>query len=424
MPSRFLPLPSSSLIPNEDLKRKYLKATSLYSSVITCIQLAERLKGYYDQYYNFTIKILSNDPAYNDIHSWMLTLIPVGAQKAIVAKTKSRTQPWEFDDDDDDENETRVKPGVSFLNDDTRQHTVLIGGHKVKVKVYKGENEYDGRRTIADPDAVIFTCRNKDAANAVVDEVRRIQQERTAVKRKSRLHTLDGSGGWGFATDTPPRTLGSVTLAKGQKERIVTDVQTFLDSERDYLRRGIPWHRGYLFHGAAGVGKTSLSRALASDLGLDIWYVSLGDISNDANLTSILSQVSARSILLLEDIDVFSASHDRIAEKGALSLSGLLNGLDGIITPHGLITIMTSNRVEELDPALLRPGRIDLVEEIGFPDDEQLGRMFKTFYGIGGGEMRAAGRSSAALMEIMKQHMNDPDGAVNELRYGDFSIPR
>lgn len=71
-----------------------------------------------------------------------------------------------------------------------------------------------------------------------------------------------------------------------------------------YADRGIPFRRGYLLHGVPGSGKTSLIHALAGELMLDIYVVSLSaSWINDATLTSLMGRVPARCILLLEDLD-------------------------------------------------------------------------------------------------------------------------
>jgi chaperone BCS1 len=182
------------------------------------------------------------------------------------------------------------------------------------------------------------------------------------------------------------------------------------------------WHRGYLLYGPPGTGKTSIAWALAHHFALDLWYMPLADIEKDQELIRLVSNVKPRSMLLLEDIDVFHAAKVREDDNG-VSMSGLLNSLDGVATPHGLITVMTTNDRSMLDDALVRPGRIDRTEEIGLLDDDQGMRLLQLFYpALKEHEARRVGRACAGrapsdVLEVCKRHLDDPTTALRELSY-------
>jgi chaperone BCS1 len=63
-----------------------------------------------------------------------------------------------------------------------------------------------------------------------------------------------------------------------------------------------------------------------------------------------------------------------------VTFSGLLNALDGVASSEGRIIFMTTNHIEALDPALIRPGRVDLREYVGDATPSQIRKMFKRFY--------------------------------------------
>jgi chaperone BCS1 len=103
----------------------------------------------------------------------------------------------------------------------------------------------------------------------------------------------------------------------------------------------------------------------------------------DDRLNHLLSNVPERSIMLLEDIDAAFAKRKQTDNQGYQSMitfSGLLNALDGVASAEERIVFMTTNHIENLDPALVRPGRIDMKEFLGNATESQIRRMFLRFY--------------------------------------------
>ena len=149
---------------------------------------------------------------------------------------------------------------------------------------------------------------------------------------------------------------------------------------------GIPYRRGYLLHGAPGSGKSSFITALAGALDQGICLLNLSERGlTDSKLTHLLAHLPDASLLLLEDID--AAFHGRSApasEDGfvpGVTFSGLLNALDGVASAESRVVFMTTNHVERLDPALIRPGRVDLALELGDADGHQVRELLRRFYG-------------------------------------------
>lgn len=141
----------------------------------------------------------------------------------------------------------------------------------------------------------------------------------------------------------------------------------------------------------------------------------------------LVSNVQPGSILLIEDIDVVQSTHNRDHEQAperdarrSVSLSGLLNALDGIGTPHGLITMMTTNHIDDLDPALIREGRVDLQELIGPLTNEQVSGLWEMTYNMVPGHLPpitdAANLTTSQIVGILKKNLEDPDGAYTAVR--------
>ncbi|EOB00197.1 Mitochondrial chaperone BCS1, partial [Anas platyrhynchos] len=231
------------------------------------------------------------------------------------------------------------------------------------------------------------------------------------------------------------RPLSSVVLEEGVSERLVQDVKEFIDNPKWYSERGkrIPYRRGYLLYGPPGCGKSSFITALAGELQYSICLLSLSDRSlSDDRLNHLLSVAPQQSIILLEDVDAAFVSRDLAAENpamyqgmGRLTFSGLLNALDGVASTEARIVFMTTNYVDRLDPALVRPGRVDLKQYVGHCSPRQLARMFLRFYpqqppaAAERFAQRALGvceqLSAAQVQGHFMLYKEDPEGAVENV---------
>ncbi|KAF9265548.1 mitochondrial chaperone BCS1 [Marasmius fiardii PR-910] len=199
------------------------------------------------------------------------------------------------------------------------------------------------------------------------------------------IHTAWGTDWRPFGQPRRKRPLSSVVLDKGVGEKIEGDVRTFLDRRKWYAERGIPYRRGYLLHGPPGSGKSSFIQALAGSLNYDICLLNLSERGlGDDKLNHLLSNVPERSFVLIEDVDAAFNKRVQTSEDGyqsAITFSGFLNALDGVASGEERIIFLTTNHPERLDPALVRPGRVDTMEYIGDTTPDQAYTLFERFYG-------------------------------------------
>lgn len=172
------------------------------------------------------------------------------------------------------------------------------------------------------------------------------------------------------------RPLRTVVLPEGVAEEALADMQEFRAAHDWYRDLGIPWHKGYLLHGLPGTGKTSLAAALAGELGMDLYLLNLsGTGMNDESLQRLMSDVRTGCMVILEDVDCTIPDREAAVSNSRITLSGLLNCLDGIMSREGCIIVMTTNHRESLDAALIRPGRVDYEVEFGYATAGQIMRL-------------------------------------------------
>ena len=183
-------------------------------------------------------------------------------------------------------------------------------------------------------------------------------------------------GNWIGGAILPSGGLDSLALSDETKRRFRDNIEFYLNSESEYRRLGLAWKITWMLHGLPGSGKTAVIRAIAVEYKLNVCILDLISLSNKA-LTKLIGSVPKGSLLLIEDCDGIAATANREdtqtthIDDGAVSLSGLLNTLDGISPLDGVMVFMTTNYIDKIDGAILRDARTDHVIELPLimPDD-------------------------------------------------------
>ena len=218
----------------------------------------------------------------------------------------------------------------------------------------------------------------------VVDQLVRkaLQDQRESQKKPGFLNMYKYNFEYEYwkAYDIRQRMQQSIVMPGQMVQLLLDDAAKFFASKQHYLDHQLPHRRGYLFYGAPGNGKTSMVQVLASHLKLDICLVCPSKFPDDDALCAAIHN-SPPGILLLEDIDA-ALDKKRLPgdDQPGVSLSGLLNMLDGVNAQQGRLVIMTTNNSDMLDWALTRPGRCDLKVKFDLPDTFQITRLAKQFY--------------------------------------------
>ncbi|KFK26001.1 hypothetical protein AALP_AA8G190000 [Arabis alpina] len=201
-----------------------------------------------------------------------------------------------------------------------------------------------------------------------------IESKAKVIKNERRilmLHSLNNSR-WESVILEHPSTFETMAMEDELKREVKADLDRFIRRKEFYKRVGKAWKRGYLLYGPPGTGKSSLVAAMANYLKFDVYDLQLASVMRDSDLRRLLLATRNRSILVIEDIDCAVELPNRVGQsvegknrgesQGPLTLSGLLNFIDGLWSSCGdeRIIIFTTNHKDRLDPALLRPGRMDM----------------------------------------------------------------
>lgn len=208
----------------------------------------------------------------------------------------------------------------------------------------------------------------------ILEKAKSVKQGTKALK----IFTMDYQNMYGNLNDAwvgvnldHPATFDTVAMEHDVKEFVMRDLERFVRRKEYYRKVGKAWKRGYLLYGPPGTGKSSLIAAMANYLRFDVYDLELTELQYNSELRRLLIAMANRSILVVEDIDCTIEFHDRRAESRAangnnndkqVTLSGLLNFVDGLWSSCGdeRIIVFTTNHKDRLDPALLRPGRMDV----------------------------------------------------------------
>lgn len=158
------------------------------------------------------------------------------------------------------------------------------------------------------------------------------------------------------------------------------ELRDYLKRPEKYVRYGARMPRGVLLYGPPGTGKTLLARALAGEAGVPFFALSGSDfvekyVGVGASRVRALfkkARKAGRCVIFIDEIDAMGKRRDDSAsDERDQTLNALLSEMSGFHTGDGVIVMAATNRVETLDPALLRPGRFDRQIEVGLPGRAQ-----------------------------------------------------
>ncbi|OSX65809.1 hypothetical protein POSPLADRAFT_1072783 [Postia placenta MAD-698-R-SB12] len=395
-----------------------VKLVVLGGTVETARRMASSGWSHFINSFFLTAHFSEEDYPYDWLMLWLSRRPEWQRSREFETTTRTASHGWgstvadnSFGDEEEDEGDAddtpgKVKTRVIFQPTSNTTHTIYYKGHWLRVKRGR-RTDGSGCETLS----ISVVARNNSILKQLVLQAKK-EYEAEAVHR-IQIYFADSHGCWRWTDSRHKRPMSSIVLNPGVKEMLLADTKDFLKSEKWYADRGIPFRRGYLLHGVPGSGKSSLIHAIAGELMLDIYVVSLSSSwISDSTLTTLMGRVPARCIVLLEDLDAaftrstsrdgsatgspensettatvessesrHSRRHkDNLSDVNTLSLSGLLNALDGVAASEGRILFATTNHLERLDPALSRPGRMDVWVEFRNASKWQAELLFRNFF--------------------------------------------
>ncbi|KAL5603843.1 hypothetical protein FOVSG1_006593 [Fusarium oxysporum f. sp. vasinfectum] len=394
-----------------------------------------------------SVRIRTDDEIYNIIMAWVANQRFAQGSRRFMVNTNINSRSWFLfrGNDDDDNDDGSSSPGSVKK---PLQYTPSVGSHFFWYKGYillfeRHENhERSSFFTSSEREELSLSCfgRNPRILKELLLDAREQylkKDEKETLMYRGSLGTNGGEATWQRCMSRANRPLSTVILNEKVKKDLVDDVTDYLNpnTRRWYSNRGIPYRRGYLLYGPPGTGKSSLSFALAGLFRMRIYMVSLSSaLANEEILATLFAELPRCCVVLLEDIDTAGLTHTRDETKrentqetvlpaaiapsklgtppaaptapvlpGRLSLSGLLNILDGVASQEGRVLIMTTNHLEKLDKALIRPGRVDMIVEFGLADTDMSASIFRAIYAPYDGEAEEVNPEYLEPEEAKKQ---------------------
>ncbi|KAI9758776.1 MAG: hypothetical protein M1835_000533, partial [Candelina submexicana] len=436
-------IPGFSVISSLLSQQLNIDLSAYLSYLILLIALTAGLKYVGTAFMDFignhfvsTAEIRLDDEMYNYLMDWVSNQNFSQRTSRFVAGTKTTSNMvwtgWGDDEDAQDESDQELELANGFEDYWTGisrrskikvlQFTPSDGTHLFRYKGHfltfsRVQEEKGNVFWATHAEQIYISClgRNPAILKELLREAQRDYLEKDG--NKTIIHRGCRRGGntdpeWVRCMSRPPRPLSTVVLDEWQKQAFINDIKEYLHPmcRRWYSNRGIPYRRGYLFHGPPGTGKTSLCFSIAGIFGLKIYVVSLNSKSlTEDGLASLFQTLPSRCIVLLEDIDTAGMTNKRSSDSDAskddtaskveavasgdkpadpanpttqqgISLSALLNIIDGVASSEGRILVMTTNHIEKLDKALLRPGRVDMNIAFGFANPATIRGLFTAIY--------------------------------------------
>lgn len=249
---------------------------------------------------------------------------------------------------------------------------VKVNGIEIQVILDRPNRDNNNFKWVKDKIILNIKSKKKDDLITVFNQIDELGNVKIEYPRTT-VYTYY----WDWRATKKIYKIKDVVLPNGEFEKLKKYIGDFLSSREFYEKTNTPYRASCLLHGKTGSGKSTTVEAIATHFGLDVYIISLSEMTDD-KFSNAVNQIPDNGILLLEDVDCVMAK-DRTTEGTGVSFSGLLNVLDGLSVKEGRITFQSTNHIEKLDSAQIRAGRADYHLEFFNATKEQIIDLSKRF---------------------------------------------
>lgn len=336
--------------------------------------------------YNSLIKLLifrveitydHDDKTYEYFSKWYVSKFPRKFNKTVAKISFEKpSDPWDY------EYVTRNKKLVLDLFQGSDNNIIYYNGRFLSIRKIRAKLEH--ATTSGDMYSNEYIITGLFARKQIMQMLNEILNEKQS--------EITSSAGIALITSSGPEKKHSyLTVFKNFDQLFFSGKNELIEYLDNWNQRklksksmGILHKTGISLFGPPGTGKTSIAKAIAHRYGLTLVMINLANFKSDDEIINFISTQAGDSVFLLEDVDDFlgKTRRSKLNGKSNVSFSCILQLLDGIYSPNNSIFLLTTNHVEELDPAVYRDGRINYRANIGYPSNLEIKEFLESYFDI------------------------------------------